>query len=419
MSMYYSQGLGLYLFPKTGSSNDGGGIGSVLPLTLKPDEGFVGVNNTNPTAAMDVNGNIKITGCNYIEFASDVNKGVNAGMITMGRFTSNTLEILGVEENYNPTDGYQRQVKIWDDLEVTGSLFISGKESHLANRWYEPFTHLDIVGAGVAGSGNRKVRIWDDLTVQSDLTVQGNFTTQGSLTIPTLNAYSIIGTGTDGDGSRLLRIYDNAIVGGTLVATNLNGLGTVTGTNINSLQNITTGQNVTAGQNLIAGSYVTAKCGSIGHQITLHWGYADVNEGSVFGLGKEPGQDRDSDGYASMFAGGLSGWNGHLTIVGESVIYTQARIVARICGTSSTVILTHADLQVVGRTLGGSWDIVFTEVYSAQCSGKSFGYMTSISPWFVIHPNPALYWWGELGIRVLVSPISDPLRIGPVYIEFR
>ena len=88
--------------------------------------GNVGIGTNNPTARLEVNGGVKITGPNSVEFgAGVVGKEPNAGKIGYGAFTPNTLDIIG-----GGTTATTRKVKLHAEggTELAGPLTFGGEK---------------------------------------------------------------------------------------------------------------------------------------------------------------------------------------------------------------------------------------------------------------------------------------------------
>lgn len=103
--------------------------------------GNVGIGVPAPSAALHVNGSVKINGTGVVEFGADVaGKDPNAGKIGYRTFTADALDIVGA----GAPDGTSRKVKVWaeggttftgnvgvgtaptEKLEVAGNLKVSG-----------------------------------------------------------------------------------------------------------------------------------------------------------------------------------------------------------------------------------------------------------------------------------------------------
>ncbi len=107
---------------------NGGGLGSKSggdKFALNWDgAGNVGIGETTPSAKLEVNGGVKITSSNRLEFGSDVaGKEPNAGKIGYEAFTPDTLDIVGAGDTATT-----RKVKIHAEggTEFTGGIRVRG-----------------------------------------------------------------------------------------------------------------------------------------------------------------------------------------------------------------------------------------------------------------------------------------------------
>jgi hypothetical protein len=104
------------------------GYGSSAAMTENmriKGNGNVGIGTNNPTARLEVNGGVKITGANALEFGAGVaGKEPNAGKIGYGAFTPNTLDIVGAG-----TTAANRKVKITAEggTDFTGPISVNGQ----------------------------------------------------------------------------------------------------------------------------------------------------------------------------------------------------------------------------------------------------------------------------------------------------
>ena len=179
------------------------GVWSVTGGNIFRASGGVGIGVANPSAALHLNGGMKLNGLNTIEFGAGVaGKELSAGKIGYQVFTADALDIIGAG-----TTAANRRVKFWADggatftggadfnapitapsatiptlggnVAINGTLTsingvkvnganilefgagVAGKEPSAGKMGYEVFGPgaLDIVGAGTSPA-NRQIRFW-------------------------------------------------------------------------------------------------------------------------------------------------------------------------------------------------------------------------------------------------------------------
>ncbi|UAY53465.1 hypothetical protein [Ferruginibacter albus] len=161
------------------------------------NNGYIGINQTNPQYLLDVNGNasyngnIRVTGRNSIEFGADLTKEVNAGKIGYGTITPGELDIVG-----GGTTSTNRIMKFWNEGGATfsGGIYMeSGKlmnaNSGAANLLPYAYGTIAANGTILNGTGNFTVtkfgtgayeiflangQSYDDAIFTSSVTAQDN-----------------------------------------------------------------------------------------------------------------------------------------------------------------------------------------------------------------------------------------------------
>jgi hypothetical protein len=120
--------------------------------------GTSGIGTTAPTTKLHVAGGVGITASNVLEFGQGVaGKEVNAGKIGYGTFTTGTLDILGAGTAAN-----SRNVKIWDNVTIPGTLGVSGA-STLAATTLSGLLTLNTTGLSADGTTFTATNVKDNL----------------------------------------------------------------------------------------------------------------------------------------------------------------------------------------------------------------------------------------------------------------
>lgn len=134
----------LQIHSDAATSDIGFGYGSSAAMTETmriKGNGNVGIGTNNPTAKLEVNGGVKITGSNTLEFGGGVaGKQTHAGKIGYGAFTPNTLDIIGAG---NTTADRKVKITAEGGMDFVGPVSFNGAR---------PF-HFAAIG-GVTPTGN-------------------------------------------------------------------------------------------------------------------------------------------------------------------------------------------------------------------------------------------------------------------------
>ena len=270
-SWYFNAGTGLMML---GDGSAGGGGGGASPMNIKPiwvggDYSKAGVGTSNPTALLDVAGDLRVRSNATVETKlnaslidlghAETQEGVSPhnGRIGYQYLSADALDVCGYG-----LDGLPLRIELHDDVVVTGELWtacnvhvqgnatindtltverqadvgglrvgggrVAGQKADAGLIAYGlQNLSLDIVGAGTPGQ-NAKVRIYNDLDVDNDLAVGGSlrvrgFKVAGQSAVAGTIMYAagnlsldIVGAGTPGQNHNV-RIYNNLDVDNNLV----------------------------------------------------------------------------------------------------------------------------------------------------------------------------------------------------------
>jgi hypothetical protein len=94
-------------------------------ITIRGDNGYVGIGNSSPAYTLDVTGNGRFTSTVYTKYIDlgfgDATRDGNAGKIEYGTFDSTALCIVG-----KGTSGTTRNIHMWDNVTINQYLFVTG-----------------------------------------------------------------------------------------------------------------------------------------------------------------------------------------------------------------------------------------------------------------------------------------------------
>ena len=334
----------------------------------------VGINNSNPTAALDIIGNLKIA--NTLQ-------------------TSN--ERLGIKTN-DPK--FSVHVATTDAILIPTGNISQRPDNPLEGciRYNTTYQTFEGFGAGSAWGSLGGVKDTNQDTFVSAET----FATSNDDTLRFVNSNQetmrimpsgYLGLSNIDPSERLELSFGNAKFNSNIYVMQRLGVGLS-----NPLQSVHVNGNIRAAN------------GCLGPMIMLipPFAYADVDIGSRLVLDNTLEAGNESGSNVLFYGNGFL----HLDTSDDNMQWKQARLIFR--GTAQTNIDMELHTMVVQEWVDGSYTSISTD-FNIMSRKLQRGYLTNTSPWFEMSTNNERH----LAILLQSSTLSSTYRFGSVYLQFR
>lgn len=349
------------------------GLWSVIGGNIFRASGGVGIGVANPSAALHLNGGMKLNGLNTLEFGAGVaGKELSAGKIGYQIFTSDALDIVGAGSN--PTN---RQIKFWAE---GGATFAGGADFN--GTITAPSATIPNLGGSVAVNGSLTsiggIKLNGVNTLEFGAEVAGKEPSAGKMGYEVFGpgALDIVGAGTN-VALRQIRFWAEggaqfmgAVSAASANIPNLNGNVTVNGEMTANVVTVTGGSDVAEPYHVSGAADVSPIAGMV----------VTINPDRI-------GQMRvASRAYDKTVAGILSGANGiapGITLRQAGTIADGALPVASIgrvwcyCDADANGPIEAGDLLTTSNTPGHAMKVVDCQRANGSIVGKAMSPLSS------------------------------------------